>query len=189
MEDKILKLVFAYQQASDLDQRLELADKIADNIGPPLKAFLLKRCPEQFDDVFSRTLEGVFKSLGRFRGKNRASLWSFCYRIAENKIKDHLRRQVRETRFVPADADEIWSVLESVQAKQEMSAGDRLDYEFLIGLLMKSKPDCYDFLYKRLALGWEYSMIAESWGLKTFTAQRRTERCLERAQELANKNP
>lgn len=68
-----------------------------------------------------------------------------------------------------------------------MSPGDKLDYEFLISLLNKSKPDCYDFLYKRYVLGLGYELIAKSRGLATPTARMRTSRCLEHAQELASK--
>ncbi|HEX5220369.1 MAG TPA: sigma-70 family RNA polymerase sigma factor [Verrucomicrobiae bacterium] len=185
MDTDLEKLVVQYQQTDDLDERLRLADAIIYEVGPTIKAHIAKLLPDPAtaESVFLKTLEGIVKSLRRFNRK--ASFVSWCYKIARNKFLDQLRHDYAD-RFHPTDPDELQQLIDSRSAASGMSPGDKLDYEFLISLLNKSKPDCYDFLYKRHILGWEYKLIGESRGLAEPTAKMRTNRCLEHAQELAS---
>lgn len=186
MDTDLEKLVIQFQQTNDLDERLRLAEAIIQEIGPTLKAHIEKLLPDPItaESVFLKSLEGIVKSLRRFNRK--VSFMSWCYTIARNKFRDQLRHEYAD-RFHPTDPDELQQLIDSRSAAGGMSPGDKLDYDYLISLLNKSKPGCYDFLYKRLVLGWEYERIGESYGLAAPTAKMRTNRCLEHAQELASK--
>lgn len=186
METGLEQLVIQFQSTSDLDERLRLIEKIVREVGPVLKAHLQKLLPDKTaaEAVFLQTLDGIARSLGRFNRK--VSFLSWCYVIARNKFRSQLRHEYAD-RFDPTDQDELQRLVDARSAAGGMSPADRLDYEYLIQLLNRSKPDCYDFLYKRYILGLEYKVIAKSYGLKTPTARIRTKRCLKHAKELASK--
>ena len=188
MQTEIQRLITAYQKTEDLEERQKHGAEIANIILPPLKAYLLKQCPEFFDDVFQDTVYAFYLALPRFRNDHPKSVWPFLYRIADNKLNDELRRRQKHAPLLQLEPAEMWAILETAAAPEEISAGDRMDYEYLLDLIRVSKPDCADLLKRRYALGQDYSLLAKAYKVEVPTARMRTERCLERARGLAKKH-
>jgi DNA-directed RNA polymerase specialized sigma24 family protein len=67
-----------------------------------------------------------------------------------------------------------------------LSPADKHDLEYALGLLIATKPECYDFLWQYFIVGLDYVEIAEAQSLNYNAVRMRIGRCLETAQTLVS---
>jgi RNA polymerase sigma factor (sigma-70 family) len=182
--DDLLKLVRTYRVTAALDQRLTLADALFRMIVPELRFFVLSSVPQQAaDDVLQETLKAIATSLSKFEGGTQSEFWAWCYRIARNKASDYFRKQGAD-RLQVMPPDDLLQLAESAQPSSGISAQERLDLEYAVGLLRKAKPDCFEFLWKHYVVGLAYGEIATEHNLQYDNVRMKITRCLSEAQSL-----
>ena len=183
------KLVQAYQQANELPDRLRIADEIYLLVGPAMKAFVLRHCPKDADDVYSATVGAIFHSLQTCKGKTDRQCWGWCYGVAWNVVKKQFRpgRSLRGEPMDPMEMDKLWKAFEASCQIAPASADDRLDFEYVLNLIRNAKPPCYDYLLD-YSMGVGYRAMAVKYGVRVGTIGQRTLRCLELARELLAKD-
>ena len=180
---RIIDLVKAYQQTQELPPRQQFAEELAQEIAPKLRLRISMGGKPHFAAVvFQDTLSEIFKNLHLFYSETDGQFLAWCYRIARNKIAEHFRKEGRQIGD-SVDPDVLEGLAQA--APQPMSRGERLDYEYAKNLLLKTKPQCYDYLWFRYALECSYVEIAEEFGLPTDDAARmQVNRCLDFAKSL-----
>ena len=182
--DEIIKLVNDYRKEKDVKERLSLVEKIYFKIKPILHGFISKIAPPRVaEDVLQDALEAVVTRMHAFRGKTEREFWSWCYRIARNKANDAHRRHF-SSRLDPIPPEELDQLVEASSRTEPLSPGDKLDLEYAMNLLEKSKPECRTFLWKHFVLGWKFTEMAQELGLKSDAVRMKINRCLSLAQGL-----
>ncbi len=89
----LIKRVKTCRLTPALDQRLRLAEEIFREVEPQLRFFVFKTiAPPAAADVLQETLKAVTVSLSKFAGNSDGEWWAWCYRIARNKVNDHLHQ-------------------------------------------------------------------------------------------------
>lgn len=182
---EIIKIIDDYRKELDLEARYKYANWIHSTIVDPLSLFIFDKVPLfAAEEVLHETLKAIVINLGKFQGKTDKQFYSWCYRIARNKASDHHRGKFRD-RLDPLPLDELWQLVEAADTKAcPLSPEDRMDLEFALNLLAKSKPECRDFLWKYYVIGLDYGEIGEEFGLKSDAARMRIDRCMDTAQSL-----
>ncbi len=122
-------------------------------------------------------------ALHTFRGQTDAEFWSWCYRIARNKLSDHLKRRQTPSQ-APAGFEDLEAVVAMTTQEEPLSTGERLDLEYAMKLLRRAKPPCCDYLWQYYILGWDYAEIAVASGSSYDGARMQVQRCLQLAQKL-----
>lgn len=183
----LMKLVKTYRLTRGLAERLDLAERIVPLVERDLRFFVFAVLrPPAAEDVFQEVLKAVFTKLGQFQGDTKEAFWDWCYTIARRKIADHCERQDRERdrlQFMPGE--ELLELVKSSVAPSGLSAADRLDFEHVVNILARLKPDCEEHLWQHYIHGLNYAEIAAE-NQKTYNGVRmKIERCLEEAQSLA----
>lgn len=186
--DELIKLVQAYRETDDLEQRLQIATDLIGQVAPALREYVSAHSPaEMVADVSVETVGIIANTLLRFRGTTDDQLWAWCYEVARNRVRERLRRRETDP-LARTDPDTLWTSLEFAAREQPMPAGERLDFEYALDLLRKSKPPCYDYLWNHYVLGWDLAEVAQSFGLSYDAARMQVRRCLELAQSLVAAN-
>ena len=186
--DELIKLVQAYRATDDLEQRLQIATNLVGRVAPALREYVFTHSPpEMVEDISVETIGIIANTLLRFRGTTDAQLWGWCYEVVRNRVRERLRRRETDP-LARTDPDTLWTSLEFAARGQPMSAGERLDLEYALDLLRKSKPPCYDYLWTHYVLGWDLAEVARSFGLSYDAARMQVRRCLELAQALLGEN-
>lgn len=183
----LIKLVKTYRLTRGLAERLDLTERMVPLVERDLRFFVFDVLrPPAAQDVFQEVLKAVFTKLGQFRGDTKESFWDWCYTIARRKIADHCERQDRERarlQFMPGE--ELLDLVKSSVAPSTLSAADRLDFEFVVNILARLKPDCEEHLRQHYLHGLDYAELAEQKD-KTYNGVRmKIGRCMEEAQALA----
>lgn len=182
--EHIIKLVKTYRLTPALDQRFRLADEIFSQLEPQLRFFVFGSLAlPAAQDVLQETLKAIIVSLSKFAGGSAQEFWAWCYRIARNKVNDHLRKQASD-RLQPMPPEELWPLVETSAHHQPLSAEDRMDLEHAMKLLAEAKPECSEFLWKHFVLGLDYSELAEERNLSYDNVRMKIGRCLGEAQAL-----
>src|ERR1039457_229202 len=141
--DELIKLVRTYRVTTGLAERLRLAEEVFRLIGPDLRFFVFSAIPhDAAKDVSQEVLKAVFTSLGGFQGGSAPEFWAWCYRIARNKINDHLRRVMTE-RLQPMPPEELRRLVEASAPGGTLTPTDRHDLDYAMKLLTATKPECY----------------------------------------------
>lgn len=180
----LVKIVRTYRLTPALDQRLRLAEEIFHEIEPQLRFFVFATiAPPAASDVLQEALKAVTVSLGNFAGNSDGEWWAWCYRIARNKVNDHLRKQASD-RLQPMPPEELRVLAENSGQSNPLSAADRIDLEYALKLLAESKPECTEFLWQHFVLGLDYSELAEERNLSYDNVRMKIGRCLGEAQAL-----
>jgi RNA polymerase sigma factor (sigma-70 family) len=183
-KDHLLKLLIAFQHTNGPVGRLRLAEEIFSVIEPDLRSFVFSHVRQNAgDDVLQEVLKAIATSLGKFTGHSAGEFWAWCYRIARNKLNDQFRRQFND-RSQPMPPEEILQLAETTTHSASFTAADRHDLDFAMKLLIKSKPDCYDFLWKHFVFGLNYDEIATELKLNYDQVRMKIGRCLETAKAL-----
>ena len=110
-------------------------------------------------------------------------MWAWCYRIARNKVNDHLRKQSSD-RLQPMEPEELWQLVETSAQSNPLSAEDRIDLEHALKLLAEAKPECSEFLWQHFVIGLDYSELAEERNMSYDNVRMKIGRCLGEAQTL-----
>jgi RNA polymerase sigma factor (sigma-70 family) len=167
-----------------VDEWLDLVEQVVREHRPLLLAHVMARVPAADAlDVLQLVLIGIADSLDQFRGTTDASLRAWCYRIAEYKCIDYLRKHLKKGE-IEFDADLLHEAIEASAVNQPLSPADRLDLEYAMELLSHAKPPCYEYLWKHFIVGLDYGEIAAEYAIGYDAARMRIERCLELAQKL-----
>jgi len=168
------------------DKLLDATDRLYDILEPKLRAFIFGKL-DHFDaaDVLQVTMIAIFRDLYKFRGGNpklfgRIFL-SWCYRIARNKINDHLRKYMRRE-FLPLE--DLEKHLKEYHELVESSSDVRLECEEALLILAKTKPHCRDYLWNRYMVGMEPLQMANLYRVELDAMRRRIERCLKPLKEI-----
>ena len=135
------------------------------------------------DDVLQEILKAIAVGLRGFAGNSHAEFWAWCYGIARHKLNDQFRRQATE-RLQPMPEEELWELVEAAAPSSTLSPGDRLDLEHAMQLLIRSKPECYDYLWNHFVFGHTYGEIATEQQLEYDSVRMRVGRCLAEVQAL-----
>jgi RNA polymerase sigma factor (sigma-70 family) len=182
--DDLIKLVRTYRLAAGLTERLRLAEQIFRLIMPDLRVFVFSGLPPQLaEDALQEVLKAVATGMSRFEGGTTKEFWSWCYRIARNKLNDQYRRQSSE-RMVSMSPDELCQVVEASAQVAPLTPQNRLDLEYAMKLLTAAKPECSDLLWRHYVIGLDYAEIAEEKNLNSDTVRMRMKRCLDEAKSL-----
>ena len=183
----LMPLVREYQDALDLDAKIQAGEDLVRRLVPELRAFLFHRqSPEVAEEALQEALKAIFERLNQFEGHFDAQFWSWCYRIAGNKASDE-RRQPWNQRREPLEPEAFWSLVEASAPAAPLAAGERLDLEHAMKLLQTAKPPCYEHLWIHYILGWSYKEMAKAYQISYDAAKVTVRRCLQLAQELMAK--
>ena len=181
---ELIKLVKTYRLTPALDQRQRLAEEIFTQLEPPLRFFVFGTLTHPAaQDVLQETLKAVTVSLTKFAGDAEEQLWVWCYRIARNKVNDHLRKQSSD-RLQPMEPEELWQLVETSAQSNPLSAEDRIDLEHALKLLAEAKPECSEFLWQHFVIGLDYSELAEERNMSYDNVRMKIGRCLGEVQAL-----
>jgi RNA polymerase sigma factor (sigma-70 family) len=184
--DDLIKLVRTYRFAAGLAERLRIAEQIFRLIEPDLRVFVFSSISnDAAQDALQEVLKAVATSLNKFQGDTEKQFWSWCYKIARNKLADHYRQQYAE-RVQPVAPDELWRMMEVSAQDAPITAQTRLDLDYAIKLLTAAKPDCSDLLWKHYVIGLDYADIAEERNLSYDNVRMKIGRCLEEAKSLVS---
>lgn len=182
--DKVIDLVKTYRVTPSLDQKLLLAEEIFAVVEPDLRMFVFAAFSSPAaEDVLQESLKAVATGLAKFDGASNEQFWGWCYRIARHKLADHFRSQAKD-RIQPVSSDELWELIDSSEQVTPLSAEDRLDLDYAMSLLTRSRPECFDYLWQHFVFHLSYAEIAEAGRLTSDAARMRVTRCLETARSL-----
>lgn len=187
--DAIIKLARTYRLTTSLADRLQLGDELFRLIEPKLRLFVFSSLAvPAAEDALQETLKGIVVGLPTFAGQTPSEFWGWCYRIARNKITDHIRKQSTE-RAVPMPPEEMRRLVDVSARDSSLSPADQIDLEDAMKLLIEAKPECYEFLWNHFVLGFAYGEIAEAKSLEYDTVRMKIGRCLGEVQSLVAANP
>ena len=186
---ELLQLIHDSLYAAKLEQQTRASEALARLVIAELQVFLhvvIRAKPEVAEEALSEALRAIFKALPAFHGETDSKFWHWCHQIARNKACDEWRQpwaQRRET----LDTDALWSLVQASEPDAPLAPGERLDLEYTLELVWRSKPPCYSHLLNYYILGWDYDEIATALGISYDAAKMTVRRCLELARALANK--
>ena len=95
-------LVRQYQNSRERAELERCADEIIDRVGPELSRFIRSHFPstsrnrDAWKDAFQETLLALITGLPGFPVGEGRCFKSWCYGIARNKVRDHLREQSKD---------------------------------------------------------------------------------------------
>lgn len=184
--DDLIQLVRAYQKTAELDERGRLADAIFSRIEPELRRYVESKIRPQFaDDVLQETLKATVISLPTFSGQTSDDFMRWCRGIARHKIHDQYQDNAKGSeRFQALPPEEIAELIGLSVAATPLATGERLDLDYAMKLLAESKPECGEYLWKRIAFNFSLVEIAEELELDYDTTRMRVKRCLDTVREL-----
>lgn len=181
---RVLPLVGVYQAATEVSQRMDVAEAIVRAVGPALKAYLYRRCPsDQVEPLLNDILTAIALSLDIVRAKDEQQLWGWCYRIARNKLAD-LHEAIQADPTAPYDPRDLAETVEASATHTPLTAGERLDLEYALDLLRAAKPPCVDYLWDHYILEMDYTEQAQLHRVSADAMRMQVKRCLALAQEL-----
>jgi RNA polymerase sigma factor (sigma-70 family) len=184
--EQVIKLVKTYRLASGLAERLRLAEAIFRLIEPDLRFFVFAAIqPPAAQDVLQEVLKSITTSMNKFEGGSNEEFWGWCYRIARNRLNDHFRKKATD-RLQPMPPEELWQLVEESAQVSPLSPADKLDLEYAMNLLTRSKPECHDYLWKHYIFGLNYTEIAEERNLNYDNVRMKIGRCLDEAKSLVS---
>ncbi len=181
---RLIELTRQYKASKELQARTGIAESIICEVRPSLWIYITSKCPSAMvDDVCQETLVGIVNGLFKFYGETDGQFWSWCYRIARNKICDCLRTHDAEI-FHPFDDEEMRDAIEASAQVDTISPGESLDLDYALNLLKQAKPPCYQYLWMHYITGWTLDEMAPIFN-KTYNAMRmQINRCLNDAKNL-----
>ena len=182
--DDLIKLVRTYRLTAGLAERIRLAEEIFRHIEPDLRVFVFSGLPPQVaEDALQEVLKAVATGMRRFEGNTEKEFWSWCYRIARNKLNDQYRRQSAD-KTVSLSPDELLQVIEASAQVAPLTPQNRLDLDYAMKLLTAAKPDCSDLLWRHYVVGLDYAELAAEKDLNSDAVRMRVKRCLDEAKSL-----
>lgn len=182
----LLKLVKTYRFTSALDQRFRLGDEIFRHVEPRLRSYVFGRvAPAAAPDVLQEVLKAVATSLRTFSGATVGEFWSWCYRIARNKISDHFRRRESD-RLQPMGPEELRQLVDTTAKSPVRTAGVTHDLDYAMKLLTSVKPECHALLWAHYVQDLSYAEIAEEHGMSYDAIRMKISRCLDEARALVS---
>jgi RNA polymerase sigma factor (sigma-70 family) len=184
--DDLVKLVRSYRLASGLSERLRLAEQIFHLIAPDLRVFVFSSiAPQVAEDALQEVLKAVATSMRTFRGGTTKEFWSWCYRIARNKLSDQYRKQYADRTVLMAQ-EELWQIMDASAHVTSMTPQTKLDLDYAMKLLTAAKPECSDLLWRHYVVGLDYGELAEENNLNSDAVRMRIKRCLDEAKALVS---
>ena len=184
--DDLIKLVKTYRLTTGLAERLRLAEEIFRHIEPDLRLFVFSSVSHDAGkDALQEVLKAVATSLGKFQGGTAKEFWAWCYRIARNKLNDHYRSKAAD-RVQLTPPEELRQMMDLSAQDAPMTAQIKHDLDYAMKLLIASKPECYDFLWKHFVFGFDYGDIAEERGTSYDNVRMKIGRCLDEAKSLVS---
>ncbi len=184
--DKLLQAVKTYRLTKGLADRLRLAEEIFGYVEPNLRRFLFARVDiSPAEDVLQEALKAVASGLPRFNGETVQQFWGFCYVIARNKLRDHLRRKATD-RLTPMPPEELWQLVEASAANHPLTPADTSDLKLAMQLLANTRPDCFKLLYDHYIVGLAYAELAEKAESSYDATRVKVYRCVEVARAMMN---
>jgi RNA polymerase sigma factor (sigma-70 family) len=194
--DQIIPLIREYCRALDpeapergVEKAERAAERLAEFILPGLRAFVFGSLrAKESDDVVQMTIMAVLQGICRFRGRTEGQFWGWCHQIARNKLSNS-RRHSRDWEEEGMDPHEIQELVQASAPNVPITPGEKVDLEYILGLVKAAKPPCVTHLQHFFIEGWDYQAIAEANQISYNAARMAVKRCLELASALATKAP
>jgi len=189
--DQIIPLIREYCRALDLEgpepsvEKAErAAERLVEFIQPRLRAFVIGRLrAKEPDDIVQITILAVLRGICRFRGRTEGEFWGWCHQIARNKLSNS-RRHSHEWEEEGMDPHEIQELVQASAANAPITPGEKVDLDYILGLVQAAKPPCGTHLRRFFIEGWDYDAIAEANQISYDAARMAVKRCLELASGL-----
>ena len=182
--DELIKLVKTYRLTEGLADRIRLAEEIFRLIEPDLRLFVFSSVSQDAGkDALQEVLKAVATGMRKFKGGTVKEFWAWCYAIARHKLTDHYRNKAAD-RMQPTSPEVLWQMIELSAQDAPMSPATQHDLKYVMNLLTRSKPECYDFLWKHFVFELDYGDIAEECGMSYDNVRMKIGRCLEEAKSL-----
>jgi len=186
--DDLMKLVRAYRFAPDIEERIRIAGLICPLLSPQLSLFIRGFVqPPNADDVLQDSMKAIIGGLRGFKGTEVKQVWKWCYQITRRKIADFCR-SAKADRLQPMEPDELNQLLQTSAQAAPGSPAVWHDLEYALNVLLKSKPECYDFLWQHYIVGLDYADIAAEQDMTYDSARMKVGRCLSEAQKLVSQS-
>src|SRR5271163_2826106 len=154
----IMELVQTYRRQTEEKICVALGFQIYCMIEPDLLLFVLGQVQlgrvhqSAVKDVLQEALKSIFANLLKLKGKTEKEFWGWCYVIVLNKVYDHQRKRITKERH-EFPMDEMMELVEASSEGAPLSPQDRLDLEYAMNLLSKSKPECRELLWNHFVIG------------------------------------
>lgn len=189
--DDIIKLVDLYKEAKTVEEQLRHGEALATAIIPELELFVRNAAysagkPSLGDDIVQETLVLVLKGLNSFRGKESRQFWAWIYRIARNRLIDHLRSPTAGN-VESLDFESLKEVIDASIQEEPLKPGEMLDIEEVLETLRASRPEGVNFIWCRFVLQMTWEEIASEYRMTADAVRQRVKRCLEEAKKLLKK--
>ncbi len=186
-KSEMLQALSTIQWNVEEDAVVAASERLYVCLAPDLRAFIYGRIhANDAADVFQEAMKGIFGGICKFQGGSEKSLLAWCYRIARNKINDHLRKHISR-RLEPIPDEEIEKYVEESGKTQPLSEKDKLDCEYAMKLLKKADPECHEYLWNRYMADMEYWDMGTMYEVNSDAMRMRITRCLETARTLLSK--
>ena len=183
----LAELVRSYQRVKTLEARLRFAEAVVCRVGPAMQNYIARRLhPDMVEDACQETLIAIATGLEKITANTDQRVWSWCYRIASNKIVDQ-RRAAGKHAALPLDLSEIELGLEAAVREESIPSAERLDLNDTLQLLRAVNPPCADLLWERYVQDLSYEEIAQFHDWTYDAARMAVTRATESARELMAK--
>lgn len=184
----ILDTLQQFKSTIQPDIRRQLAETIYLHIQDVLHAYVRSKIVSPAaDDIHQEVARGIVKGLQKCRAETEDDFRIWYFRIAKNKLNDHLRKKYRD-RVEALAPDDILQAVDSSGLYNESDAyGIRLDLEKILQLLEMIKPGCRYLLWHHRGIGMDYPELGKEFGLSKDAVRVKIERCLVAAQKIARR--
>jgi RNA polymerase sigma factor (sigma-70 family) len=163
---------------------MQIAEQICGMIEPDLRFFILGSIePSAARDVSQNTVRDIFRGIHKFEGDTNKQFWAWCYRIARNKISDYFRSKSSD-RTLPMPPEELMQLVDTSAQDAPISPSVRLDLEYVLNMLTRSKPECYELLWQHYVFGVDYAEIASERSMSYDGVRMKIGRCLDEARKF-----
>lgn len=175
----LIQLVKRYQAETRVNIREGLLDQILDEIAPSLYVFLKSNAPTAPNDLRTTVLLEIVENLDDFMGGTDKEFWSWCNTITRRRIAKHFKGNYGE-RVIPVPTEELLRLADIEAFKKSTEEDERVtEVREAISSLSESDPNCYEILWNRFVLGFNFPEIAATKRIKVDTARQRANRCLD----------
>lgn len=145
----LVQVIRASRKATKRHERIVFAEDIVARVGPLMERYVRARCREEgADDAVQEVLLAIATRYPRFRGRTDSQFFSWCYRIARNKLADRIRRKLARP-TTSLEVEEIRRAVEATAVRSPIGNQEREVIDELMEMLRVAKPPCVDYLKAR----------------------------------------
>jgi RNA polymerase sigma factor (sigma-70 family) len=185
VSDNTLRLLACIRSEKSEEKRTEYATLIYNAIEEPLARYVYSRIvSSSAEDILQEIALAIVKGLEKCRATTAKDFRIWYYRIARNKVADHLRKKMSDKlESMPSE------FLEAIpqNAKSEADVETYLDLFYILALIEQLKPGCRKLIWDFHILEMEQKVMAEEYDIEVRAIGQRISRCFDAAVKLANR--